>query len=221
MSQNSSAAILQRLCRAGNIKTDSALAKILNVSPQSVYDAKKKNRVPTAWAVTIAERFGVTVDWLLFGRGDMHALLMSHTHNFNPDRHLVNIPVIGMNAVENSSWCELSPLAMSVTLAPQSREAVVFAMPVIIKSLLPEGIKPGYVLIFDSFTPAEPGDIVFAKKNDGTGKMCKLACHDGDELSLLTWTEPDENGRQNEETEKVHLSKLAMLATAVMIKIKQ
>ena len=61
-------AIFERLILASRSKTDAALAQAIGVTPQSVSDARKKNKVPPAWAIAIADKYQISLDWLLFGR---------------------------------------------------------------------------------------------------------------------------------------------------------
>jgi len=61
-------AILERLILASNAKTDAALAQAIGVSPQSVSEGRRKNKIPPAWAIVIAEKYQVSLDWLLLGR---------------------------------------------------------------------------------------------------------------------------------------------------------
>ena len=65
--------ILSRMLAATSATTDAALAQAAGVSPQSVSDARRKGKVPLAWAVTIAEKYQVLLDWLVFGTGPMKA----------------------------------------------------------------------------------------------------------------------------------------------------
>jgi transposase-like protein len=58
---------LERLLRITGVKTDSALARILNIKPQSVVAAKKRRQIPPAWVVSLAREYGVSTDWLFFG----------------------------------------------------------------------------------------------------------------------------------------------------------
>lgn len=71
--------IYERLLIATRAKNDAALSIELNVSPQSISQAKKKGKIPLQWITYIAENFtkyNVSADWLLFGRdnADMTAL---------------------------------------------------------------------------------------------------------------------------------------------------
>jgi transposase-like protein len=60
-------ALFERLLRVTGAKTDSALARILNIKPQSVVAAKKRRQIPPAWVVSLAREYGVSTDWLFFG----------------------------------------------------------------------------------------------------------------------------------------------------------
>lgn len=61
--------IYERLLEASGSKNDSELARVLNISPQSVNGARKRGEVPPAWIQSYAEMSGVSSDWLFFGRG--------------------------------------------------------------------------------------------------------------------------------------------------------
>ena len=61
--------ILNRLRKCLNARSDSELARKLDVSQQSISSARTKDRVPDSWVRFAAERFGLSADWLLFGVG--------------------------------------------------------------------------------------------------------------------------------------------------------
>ena len=61
--------IFERLLQVTGATTDSSLAKLLQIKPQSVAAAKKRRQLPPGWVVTVAQNFGVTTDWLFFGKG--------------------------------------------------------------------------------------------------------------------------------------------------------
>lgn len=58
---------LQRIMDAAGAKSDSDLARALGIQPPSVAAARKREQVPSGWVEQVAERFGVSADWLLFG----------------------------------------------------------------------------------------------------------------------------------------------------------
>lgn len=57
-----------RILDCTNTTSDSALAKILGILPQSVSAARKRRQIPSGWMEKISLKFGVTTDWLFFGR---------------------------------------------------------------------------------------------------------------------------------------------------------
>jgi hypothetical protein len=63
--------IFDRFLKATGVKTDVSLAEALEVTPQAVSHARKKKQVPPTWAIAIAEKYQVSLDWLLLGRGEM------------------------------------------------------------------------------------------------------------------------------------------------------
>jgi phage repressor protein C with HTH and peptisase S24 domain len=70
MKDASSETIVERMLLVLNSKNDAAIAQAVGVTPQAVSEAKKK-KIPPAWSITIAEKYQVSLDWLLFGRGTM------------------------------------------------------------------------------------------------------------------------------------------------------
>ena len=64
-------ALLKRLLEAAQADSRADLARRLGIRPHSVYPAVKRGKIPPAWLLKIAERFNISVDWLLTGQGDM------------------------------------------------------------------------------------------------------------------------------------------------------
>ena len=63
--------MFERLFQATKSKTDSALAEALQITAQSVSQAKKKKLIPAQWFIDISQKYGVSVDWLISGAGSM------------------------------------------------------------------------------------------------------------------------------------------------------
>jgi transcriptional regulator with XRE-family HTH domain len=64
-------AVLERLSVVLGAKTSQSLAEQLGVSPQTVSSWKGRESVPYAQCVEVAERYAVSLDWLLTGEGPM------------------------------------------------------------------------------------------------------------------------------------------------------
>lgn len=61
--------IFMRLLAATDAKSESDFARSIGITPQSVNGARKRGKVPPDWVQSVAERTGVSSDWLFFGRG--------------------------------------------------------------------------------------------------------------------------------------------------------
>ena len=76
---------MERIFTATGVKSDTALAKILEIQPPSVASAKKRRQLPGMWIEKIAEKCGVSAHWLLFGESDdQQAIADVDTARFGP-----------------------------------------------------------------------------------------------------------------------------------------
>lgn len=66
---------LERLKKASGVDTDTAFSFFLDMSQGSISGAKKKKKIPHSWFFQVAEKTGVSTDWLFFGRGPMYPAL--------------------------------------------------------------------------------------------------------------------------------------------------
>lgn len=62
---------LARILEATGAKSDSGLARTLDIRPPSVAAARKRKQVPSGWIEKVAEGYSVKTDWLFFGIGPM------------------------------------------------------------------------------------------------------------------------------------------------------
>jgi len=62
----------ERLKQALNTKSDTDLAHVLGLAQSGVSNAKTRRKIPPAWYITASQLVGVSVDWLLTGKGPMH-----------------------------------------------------------------------------------------------------------------------------------------------------
>lgn len=88
---------LERLKIATNTQSDTSLAKTLGISQGSISNAKTSGTIPAIWFIKVAEKFDVSMDWLVFGIGSMQrgetapAVQVSARH-CDEDADLVMIP---------------------------------------------------------------------------------------------------------------------------------
>jgi len=64
--------ILARMKQAAQCPSDAALAAFLGITHQALSRARSNDKVPSAWIPLVAEKTGVSTDWLFFGRGSMY-----------------------------------------------------------------------------------------------------------------------------------------------------
>ncbi|MFU2209537.1 helix-turn-helix domain-containing protein [Solidesulfovibrio sp. C21] len=62
---------LKRIFVACGVEKDSELARILDIKPQSITAARKRQQIPSGWIENIAENNHILADWLFFGTGPM------------------------------------------------------------------------------------------------------------------------------------------------------
>jgi hypothetical protein len=71
MSISKSTDIIARLKKITATSTDSGLSEQLGVSPQTLSSWKGRERMPYSVCIDLAERHGISLDWLLTGVGAM------------------------------------------------------------------------------------------------------------------------------------------------------
>ena len=64
--------IIERMRWAGKLKNDSAVARVLSVTPQALSNYKKRGEMPTDLVLRFSNLYGLSVDWLITGAGEMH-----------------------------------------------------------------------------------------------------------------------------------------------------
>ena len=67
-------AVLLRLMSLFNVDSDSELARVLNVNRQTLASWRKRDSVPYSICINLAEERGVSLDWLLTGKGEEEVL---------------------------------------------------------------------------------------------------------------------------------------------------
>ncbi len=62
--------ITERMKMVGKLKNDSAVARVLDVTPQALSNYKKRGRMPMSLVHKFATIHGLSMDWLLTGEGE-------------------------------------------------------------------------------------------------------------------------------------------------------
>lgn len=61
--------IIERFKRSFGVNTQTALAKMLDLTPSSITDALRREEIPDVWLYKVAYRTGRRVEWLQSGQG--------------------------------------------------------------------------------------------------------------------------------------------------------
>ncbi len=64
--------IIDKMRWAGKLKNDSAVARVLSVTPQALSNYKKRGEMPTDLVLKFSKLFGLSVDWLIHGVGETY-----------------------------------------------------------------------------------------------------------------------------------------------------
>lgn len=63
--------VIERMKWSGRLKNDSAVARVLEVTPQALSNYKKRGEMPSDLVLAFSGRFGIALDWLIDGTGDV------------------------------------------------------------------------------------------------------------------------------------------------------
>lgn len=111
MSINGFTAVLARMKLVTQSATDSGLSAALGVSPQTVSSWKGRDSIPYAICVDLANKHGISLDWLLVGEGPR---LRAHSHQ-------------AMTPSADPDW-ETQLIAGLRLLSPQDQHAITLAI---------------------------------------------------------------------------------------------
>lgn len=106
--------LVRRMVEATGAKNESHLAQIVGVTPQSLSNAKRKDAIPPAWVMGVAEKKAVSLDWLYFGAGNMYrtgAAESSPGSSVAIDRQVLLEVVETLESILNSAKKKLPPKA--------------------------------------------------------------------------------------------------------------
>lgn len=61
--------IVDRMKSSVGISSDSDLSRLLEITPQAISNFKKKNEIPSDLVIQFADKFELSLDWLISGEG--------------------------------------------------------------------------------------------------------------------------------------------------------
>jgi phage repressor protein C with HTH and peptisase S24 domain len=152
--------VLERILRASSAKTDSDLGRALGITPQSVTGVRKRRQIPPSWIVTVACKYSVSADWLLFGESIQPAALPSATQPSLTLIHKVKARLsAGTGSLETSAEFDGLYAFRTEFLTRKGSVASMVLMDVFGESMSPAIEDGDTVLIDQSQTEIIPGRI--------------------------------------------------------------
>lgn len=213
---------LARIFEVTGAASDSALAKILGIKAPSVAAARKRRQIPSGWVEQVAEEFRASANWLFFGEGPKlidEIFPPVPREVLDSGKHKI-VPVAGMASCNIKGWYNESPLAVTTPLPIPDASDEIFAVLAIGYSMVPAGIRPGYVVFCDPCVKPSIGDMLFIERMDGKVSIKRLKEQAGDWLTIEGWLDPDDGGNQKPYSEQVHVRDVRRIACVIFIKVK-
>lgn len=233
-------AVLNRLKLGTNATSDSELARKLGVSQQAIYNARNTNKLPDAWIRKSANNFNLSTDWLYFGVGEVQrasgnfsnkkiehappnsAQLPAQIVEQNPWERTPyqDVPVLALANCGTTNWYAPDIMALRVRLPidyPYTPN--LFAVLAMGSSMVPEGIRQGFIVFCDPNVKPEPSDVVYIEKKDETASIKKFLKQDG-KIHLQGWKPPDANGNQAPYFEELNNDDVKRIVCIVVVKRK-
>ncbi|MDE6735761.1 MAG: helix-turn-helix domain-containing protein [Desulfovibrio sp.] len=152
--------IFERLKMASGATSDQELAVKLGLSKQSIADARSRKTVPPAWIPKAALQFGVTTDWLFWGRTPQNT-----SQEQSGDVDLIRVPMVearlsaGHGSLLVSGEVERSYAFRSDFLLRKGNPKSMVMMRVSGDSMQPEIMDNDVVLLDQSKTEIKAGRI--------------------------------------------------------------
>lgn len=212
-----------RLANGFNVKE---LASKMRVTVQSWYKWERGEVIPEEEnQLKIAATMGVALNDVRRGIGDEGQ--ESENDQRSGDemdkriRVVPDIPVIGLVSCSTVGWYQPKPLAVRAPTIPDDvNPERLFAVLAVGTSMIPDGIREGYLLYCDTMAKPEKGDAVYVKTKDGNVSVKRLASIDENWLVLHGWLDPDKNGNQKPFKTKISREFVDMIACVVLIRRK-
>lgn len=214
---------LKRIYQATQASSESALARILNIKPPSIAAARKRQQIPTGWVEFLAARFGVSADWLFFGKGEMHPVLSPHAAALpggtTPGSETFSscaVPVIALGACSVTGWHSATNVYLMADPPVITKE--MFGVLSVGDSMLPAGICEGQLLYCDPETKPRKGDAVFIRQNDDSASIKLYLQDDASNIYVQGWLPPDPSGLQKPYTITLFKNSVKTIATVLYTK---
>ena len=217
--------IADRILSIRGTRKQGEFARELDVNPNTLRAYEKGRATPGQdFLERLAVKFSVNPEWLLLGQGDMYLQPARIAPENQPNvSGQAAVPVIGLAACGYQGWFNPNDIALNTAIAAGDARPGMFAVIAIGASMQPEGIRHGFVVICDPNLKPRKGDVVYVERRDleeGTvhASLKLYSGRDEDWVYLASWSEPDQDDRQEMEFAELSTRYLGRLVVASMVK---
>lgn len=220
--------LAERLRLVRGRQSQAAFAAALGIHKNSIGSYERGDTKPDSeFLARACALCDVNPDWLLLGRGPYRREEESAGTPGAADgpdaghRDHASVPVVGLANCGIEGWYNANPLALSVsTPRHYTRQGEMLAVIAIGTSMIPDGIREGYVVLCDAGRKPDRNDAVFVEKSNGSSSIKRYMGHDERWIHLQGWLKPDEHGGQGPYSEKLALDSIQRMATVVFVQRK-
>lgn len=197
-----------RQLRQAHRLSQQAMADLLQLSRRS-YSLYESGKTQPAAPVLekLRQHFNISIDQLLGA--------------IAPTTSTPTLPVLGMASCGMTGWATLPDVMANHVPAPQDMlNQNAFVVVARGTSLLPEGIKPGFLCYCSPTVPRHKGDIVYVEDTSGQSALKVLIEDSPTRLVLQGWLPPEEDGTQQIYTEERPRHTITKMAVVIYVKRK-
>lgn len=198
-------------------------ARIVGRSPKQLDRYVAGAEVPTSVIKSLSEAADVSVLWLIAGRDSVTNLikdLESSGAIKRLNKESRSVPVIGLAECGLVGWYQEGPMAVRAMKPGDLSDPDAFAVMATGTSMIPEGIREGYLCFCSPADAHDPGDVVFVERAGGRASLKTYQGADDDWIYLKGYLPADESGSQASYTDKTRKSEIKRMATVIYIKRK-
>lgn len=214
----------ERLRIARGRQSQAAFAAALGVHKNSIGSYESgKTKPDSEFLARVCGVCGVSPDWLLMGEGPYRREEKPASVELAESRPaegpaVTFVPVTGLAHCGIEGWYNPRTLALSVSVPPHySRQGDMLAVIAVGSSMIPDGIREGYVVMCDCGREPARDDAVFVEKFDGSASIKRYVDQDEEWLYLQGWLKPNERGEQHPYSDQLRLDSVKRMAPVVFV----
>lgn len=105
--------VFSRVQKVLGFDKDIQFAKYIDIKPSVVHGAKKRDSFPITWAFMLSEKVGLSIDWILFGKGNTY---LGKTPESEGNKSMSSV----LHAVHGSEWTQVPQYRDRLSAGPGS-----------------------------------------------------------------------------------------------------